>query len=86
MFMRPEEFNGIENQDLKLKFSSFCIVWTRWLSQQFFRIYWSRLDVTPKIEIVPHDWFHKCENLQEFLTLEVFVSRVQTELFNPSLP
>jgi hypothetical protein len=55
MFKRPKEFNEIQNQDLNLKFSSFCILWTSWLSQQFLRIYWI-LIVAYSQKIISSSW------------------------------
>jgi hypothetical protein len=40
------------------------------------------LDHTPKREIVSHDFFFKCANLKKYSGLEVFISRVQIELYN----
>jgi hypothetical protein len=41
------------------------------------------IDHTSKREIVPHNLFYKCANLQNSWAQKVFVFRVQIELYEP---
>jgi hypothetical protein len=51
----------------KFKDFKFCIVWTDWLSQQFWEFIGIDLNHTFKREFIPDNFFYKCTNLQKLL-------------------
>jgi hypothetical protein len=69
----------------KFEFSNSCALWIIKLSLNLFsKLIGAELDHTSKRESVPHNLFYKCANLQKkSWAQKVFVSRVETELYEP---